>query len=80
MSRSVKHSPWMSHCGGDSDRWWKRHWHQKMRAASRTVLHSGFDSDSQFLPHHCEVSDVYDSRRDWWMRFDPAEHPERMRK
>ncbi len=79
MSRSLKRSPFTTCCCGQSDKPWKCFWHRKMRAATKAALH-GFDEDNDFLPHQCEVSDVYDSRRDWWMRFDPRARPELMRK
>lgn len=85
MSRSVRRSPFFSYtasryvCGSESDKWWKKYWHRKMRAATLVVLRD-FDVDSGFLPHTRQVSHIWASSKEGKIRFDPRQHPERMRK
>ena len=79
MSRSFRRSPYIGPASWNSDKRWKRSWHGEARAAIRVALRH-FDADKDFLPHHREVSDVWESCKETKARFDSREHPKLMRK
>ena len=79
MSRSFRRRPHIGWCHASSEKWSKRSWHRRMRAAILVALHR-FDEDQDFLPHQRQVSDPWSMAKDGKVRFDLAEHPELMRK
>jgi hypothetical protein len=80
MSRSRRYAPICGLTCARSERWDKRMANRRLRRYNRELIRrTGSVEDApQVLLR--EVSDVWDFAKDGWQRFDPALHPELMRK
>ena len=73
MSRSTKHSPYHSFLGADSDRPGKAAANRRYRLESAAALQKGDEPPKQ-------VKGYLDFPKEGNVRFDPARHPNMMRK
>jgi hypothetical protein len=78
MARSYRKTPICGITTARTEKGDKKIWHSRMRAATRTHIASGRDTDT--MPLTREVSNVWSFAKDGKQRFDARRHPKLMRK
>lgn len=78
MSNSFRHTPYLQVTGSGSNKKDKQLANRRLRRAVRIALRSW--TEDTVVPELREVSNIWDFSCEWWMYFNPVEHPEWMRK
>lgn len=76
MSRSVRSNPFCPITTSVTEKEWKAETNRALRAAMRSAI----ARNEPVLPIKRDVRDQYGGPKDGKQRFDPARHPELMRK
>lgn len=77
MSRSYRKTPFFPMMGG-SNKQDKRFANRKLRRTVKQQLKNW--TEYTVLPELREISNIYDFSCEWWVYFNPVEHPDWMRK
>ena len=78
MSNSYRHTPYLQVTGSGSNKKDKQFANRKLRRATKIAL-KNYTEDT-VLPVLREVSNIYDFSCEWWLYFNPKDHPEWLRK